>query len=149
MKINTQHRDLGGGLRARTAGGVAGPSRSPFWRTGTPEECRACKGLGSLSLKINTQHTPLTSMRRSYKKSCAQIRRLLSDKATEPDGISNRMLWSQLGGDRFILLLFFHLSNIWRESIYPDQWASSLMQPLYKGDGKDREDPASYRGIFL
>jgi hypothetical protein len=23
------------------------------------------------------------------------------------------------------------------------------MQPLYKGDGKDREDPASYRGIFL
>ena len=32
-------------------GGV--PSRSPFWRT--PEE--SCKGLGSLSLKINTQHT--------------------------------------------------------------------------------------------
>jgi hypothetical protein len=23
------------------------------------------------------------------------------------------------------------------------------MQPLYKGDGKDREDPASYRCIFL
>ena len=23
------------------------------------------------------------------------------------------------------------------------------MRPLYKGDGKDREDPASYRGIFL
>ena len=23
------------------------------------------------------------------------------------------------------------------------------MQPLYKGDGKDREDRASYRGIFL
>jgi hypothetical protein len=55
----------------------------------------------------------------------------------------------QLGGDQFINLLFLHLSDIWRESIYPDQWASSLMQPLYKGDGKDREDPASYRGIFL
>jgi hypothetical protein len=30
-----------------------GPSRSPFWRM--PEE--SCKGLGSVSLKINTQHT--------------------------------------------------------------------------------------------
>jgi hypothetical protein len=30
-----------------------GPSRSPFWRT--PEE--SCKGLGSVILKINTQHT--------------------------------------------------------------------------------------------
>jgi len=55
----------------------------------------------------------------------------------------------QLGGDQFIRLLFLHLSDVWRESTYPDQWASSSMQPLYKGDGKDREDPASYRGIFL
>jgi hypothetical protein len=78
---------------------------------------------------------------------CSNLRRLLSDKATGPDGLSNRML--QLGGDQFINLLFLHLSDIWRESIYPDQWASSLMQPLYKGDGKDREDLASYRGIFL
>ena len=78
---------------------------------------------------------------------CSNLRGLLSDKTTGPDGLSNRML--QLGGDHFINLLFLHLSDIWRESIYPDQWASSLMQPLYKGDGKDREDPASYRGIFL
>ena len=78
---------------------------------------------------------------------CSNIRRLLSDKATGPDGISNRML--QLGGDQFIKLLYLHLSDVWRESTYPDQCASSLMQPLYKGDGKDREDPASYRGIFL
>ena len=78
---------------------------------------------------------------------CSNIRRLLSDKATGPDSISNRMI--QLGGDQFLKLLFLHLSDVWRESTYPDQWASSLMQPLYKGDGKDREDPASYRGIFL
>jgi len=75
---------------------------------------------------------------------CSNLRRLLSDKATGPDGLSNRML--QLGGDQFINLLFLHLSDIWRESIYPDQWASSLMQPLYKGDGKDREDPQAERG---
>ena len=36
-----------------TTGG--GPSRSPFWRT--PKE--SCKGLGSVTFKINTQHTPL------------------------------------------------------------------------------------------
>ena len=49
---------------------------------------------------------------------CSNIRRLLSDKATGPDGISNRML--QLGGDQFIKLLFLHLSDVWRESTYPD-----------------------------
>ncbi len=77
---------------------------------------------------------------------CSNLRRLFSDKATEPDGISNRML--QLGGIQFQTLLFFYLRDVWRERIYPDQWVSSL-QPLYKGDGKDRKDPASYRGIFL
>ena len=54
-----------------------------------------------------------------------------------------------MGENQFINLLFLHLNDIWRESIYPDQWALSLMNQLYKGDGKDREDPASYRGIFL
>ena len=38
---------LGGGLRG------GGPGRSPFWRT--LEE--SCKGLGSVTLKINTQQT--------------------------------------------------------------------------------------------
>ena len=32
---------------------------------------------------------------------------------------------------------------------YPEQWTFSLMQPIYKGNGKDRKDPASYRGICL
>ena len=36
----------------RDSGG-RGPSRSPCWRT--PEE--SCKGLGSVTLKMNTQHT--------------------------------------------------------------------------------------------
>ena len=38
---------LGGGLPRE------GPGRPPFWRT--PEE--SCKGLGSVTFKINTQHT--------------------------------------------------------------------------------------------
>ena len=56
---------------------------------------------------------------------CSNLRRLLSDKATGPDGITNRMI--QLGGIQFQTLLFSHLSDVWRESI----------------------DPPSYRGIFL
>jgi hypothetical protein len=39
---------------------------------------------------------------------CSDLRRLLSGKATGPDGLSNRML--QLGGDQFINLLFLRLS---------------------------------------
>ena len=75
------------------------------------------------------------------------LKRLPPDKATGPDGISNRML--QSGGDAFLALLYCHLSNIWDTCVWPEAWASSLMQPIYKGDGKDRYDPASYRGIFL
>ena len=47
--------------------GGGGPSRSPFWRT--PKE--SCKGLGSMSLKINTQHTPL------HRQDSAEIKRAL------------------------------------------------------------------------
>ena len=75
------------------------------------------------------------------------LKRLLPDKSTGPDGISNRML--QSGGEAFQKLLFLHLSNIWDSCTWPDAWTSSLMQPIYKGGGKDRYDPASYRGIFL
>jgi len=32
---------------------------------------------------------------------------------------------------------------------YPGAWASALMQPIYKGGGKDRHSPVSYRGIYL
>ena len=66
-------------------------------------------------------------MRRLFERNCVPISvdYLLSDKATGSDGLSNRML--QLGGDQFINLLFLHLSDIWRESIYPDQWASVVI----------------------
>jgi hypothetical protein len=47
VKVKTVTWILDEGLRG------GGPSRSPFWRT--PED--SCKGLGSVSFKINTQHT--------------------------------------------------------------------------------------------
>ena len=38
---------------------------------------------------------------------------------------------------------------IWEVEIYPGAWASALMQPIYKGGGKDRHSQVSYRGIYL
>jgi len=38
---------------------------------------------------------------------------------------------------------------IWEVETYPGAWASALMQPIYKGGGKDRHSPVSYRGIYL
>ena len=46
------------------------------------------------------------------------LKRLLPDKSTGPDGISNRML--QSGGEAFQKLLFLHLSNIWDSCTWPD-----------------------------
>ena len=114
---------------------------------GTKRRRRQSRRLSSCRMRRMPKSRMLISMRRSHKKSCAQTFEGCCQTDTGPDGISNRMI--QLGGDQFLKLLFLHLSDVWRESTYPDQWASSLMQPLYKGDGKDREDPASYRGIFL
>jgi hypothetical protein len=69
------------------------------------------------------------------------------DKAAGPDGITNRML--QCGGEEFLKILHLYIYIIWKAECYPERWTSALMQPVYKAGGKDRYDPASYRGIYL
>ena len=80
-----------------------------------------------------------------------EIKQLLKilppDKSPGPDGISNRML--QNGGEHFACLLHTYMLIIWKMECYPNAWASALMQPIYKFGGKDRYNPASYRGIYL
>ena len=75
------------------------------------------------------------SLVRSCEKTCALYNRTKQQGLTELQTacFSN-----------FQALLYAHFTDVWREGIYPDQWASSLMQPIYKGDGKEREDAASY-----
>ena len=77
------------------------------------------------------------------------VKSLPPDKSPGVDGIFNRIL--QAGGENFGLTLIFPLESIWDINTYPEQWTFSLMQPIYKGNGKDRKDPAServaYRGI--
>ena len=55
----------------------------------------------------------------------------------------------QAGGPEFQKILCFLIHAIWECEIYPYDWSKALVQPIYKGQGKKRIDPASYRGIYL
>ena len=55
----------------------------------------------------------------------------------------------QAAGPKFDALLHEVFSTIWQHEIQPKAWQMSLMQPIYKSDGKARSDPESYRGIYL
>ena len=53
------------------------------------------------------------------------------------------------GGPKFQQTLTFLFQQIWHAEVYPDAWHDMLVQPLYKGGGKPKADPVSYRGICL
>jgi len=76
-----------------------------------------------------------------------QLKNLPSDKAAGPDGIATRIL--QAGGDRAVDMIYIYMMMIiWEVQTYPGAWALALMKPIYKGAGKDRHCPSSYRGIY-
>ena len=55
----------------------------------------------------------------------------------------------QSSGDQAIDMIYLYMLIIWEVETYPGAWASAIMQPIYKGGGKDRHSPVSYRGIYL
>jgi len=55
----------------------------------------------------------------------------------------------QSADTNFLHLLFLYISIIWETETYPVEWTLALLQPVYKGGGKDRVSPASYRGKYL
>jgi len=64
------------------------------------------------------------------------LKHLPSDKAAGPDGITNRIL--QASGEEAIDMIYLYMMLIiWEVGTYPGVWASALMQPIYKGGGKD------------
>ena len=65
------------------------------------------------------------------------LKHLPSDKAAGADGIQANYM------------IYLYMLIIWEVETYPGAWASALMQPIYKGGGKDRHSPVSYRGIYL
>jgi len=46
-------------------------------------------------------------------------------------------------------MIYLYMLIIWVVETYPGAWASALMQPIYKGGGKDQHSLVSYRGIYL
>ena len=76
-----------------------------------------------------------------------EIKKLPPDKSPGEDGVTNRMI--QSGGDHFRALLFELFQTLWEKEVQPKAWNMSLLIPIYKGGGKERADPASYRGIYL
>ena len=72
-----------------------------------------------------------------------QIKKLHSDKSPGEDGITNRMI--QAAGPQFQQILYDMFDTLWTHAIQPAAWQMSLMQSIYKGDSKPRDDPASYR----
>jgi len=75
------------------------------------------------------------------------LKRLPSDKAAGPDGITNRIL--QACGEQAIDMIYLYMFIIWEVETYPGAWALALMQPIYKGGEKPRHSPVSYRDIYL
>jgi len=76
-----------------------------------------------------------------------QLKKLPFDKAAGPHGITNRIL--QAGGKRAVDMIYMYMLIIWEVQTYPGVRALAMMQPIYKGGGKDRHCPSSYRGIYL
>jgi len=71
------------------------------------------------------------------------IKRLPSDKAAT----ANRIL--QISGEQAIDMICLYMLIIWEVQTCPWAWASALMQPIYKGGGKNRHSPVSYKDIYL
>jgi len=90
---------------------------------------------------------PQLNMRPTREEIKIQLKKLPSDKAAGPDGISNRIL--QAGGERAVDKIYKYMLIIWEVQKYSGAWALALMQSIYKGRGKDRHCPSSYRGIYL
>jgi len=87
----------------------------------------------------------ITRLKREETKT--QIQNLPSDKAAGPDGITNHIL--QAGGERAFDMIYMYMMIIWEVQTYPGAWVLAMMQPIYKGGGKDRLCPSFYRGIYL
>ena len=76
-----------------------------------------------------------------------QLKKLPSDKATGPDGITSCIL--QAGGECAIDMIYMYMLIVWEVQTYPCAWTLVSMQPIYKDRGKDRHCPSSYCGIYL
>jgi len=53
------------------------------------------------------------------------------------------------GGDSIKQMLLLLFNSVLQSAQVPDGWQTSIIIPIYKGKGKDKTDPSSYRPISL
>ena len=69
------------------------------------------------------------------------------NKSPGHDGLLNEHLLN--GGDSIKQMLLLLFNSVLRSAQVPDGWQTSIIIPIYKGKGKDKTDPSSYRPISL
>ena len=75
------------------------------------------------------------------------IKNLKRNKAPGHDMIQNEHII--YGGQELVISMTESFNCILRTEIVPDSWKHSIIVPLYKGKGKDKTDPNSYRPVSL
>jgi hypothetical protein len=75
------------------------------------------------------------------------LKGLNTNKARDPDGLSNILLMNKIGGFDLKLALLKMFNDIKNEQVYPDILELSDITPIYKKKGS-KSDFKNYRGIF-
>ena len=79
-----------------------------------------------------------------YEVECA-INRLKCGKASGPDDIRNKYIKFEKQNLKLVLNQLFNM--IYDTGIYPENWSTGVIVPIYKKGDKD--NPANFRGITL
>ena len=79
-----------------------------------------------------------------YEVECA-INHLKCGKASGPDDIRNEYIKYEKQNLKLVLNQLFNM--IYDTGIYPENWSTGVIVPIYKKGDKD--NPANYRGITL
>jgi len=91
-------------------------------------------------------HLPMNE-RISIQEVGTAVKRHKNGKSPGDDSITNNMM--KAASTDMIQLLHLLYSSLWRWTSTPTQWRAALIKPIYKRKKKDKQDPASYRGIAL
>ena len=73
------------------------------------------------------------------------LRELKSKKAPGPDGIPAECL--KIFGETFDKILLKIINLIFSNHLYPSQWSSNYLKPIYKKGAL--KDPDNYRGLAI
>ena len=100
---------------------------------------------------ISQTHTTPSSIKLEKEFTSTEVTEALNDlkKGRSPshDNVSNEhLIYGKKPISSALVVLY---NSILRQETIPDSWRSSLIIPIYKGNGKPKNDPTSYRPVSL